>query len=79
MGDWHPDRAVEQALIQLNDALCTWERNTGRKSTLVLIPEAPDEQICISQSGKPLPPNRPVPDEEIMEIVSMALTDRGHN
>jgi len=52
---WHKDPDVEQALIRLNDALCSWERATGRESTLLLIPHNSDEKIVISQSGKPLP------------------------
>jgi hypothetical protein len=32
----HPDPHVEQALTRLNDALCTWERATGRESVLIL-------------------------------------------
>ena len=32
----HPDPKVNQALIQLSDALCTYERNTGRNSVLIL-------------------------------------------
>jgi len=33
----HPDSEVREALIRLVDALCEWERNTGRSSTLILI------------------------------------------
>lgn len=33
----HPDPEVRHALIRLVDALCEWERNTGRSSTLILI------------------------------------------
>ncbi|MBN1325794.1 hypothetical protein JW977_02330 [Candidatus Falkowbacteria bacterium] len=55
MGTWHKDPDVEQALIRLNDALCSWERATGRESTLILVPHIRDEKIVISQSGKPLP------------------------
>ena len=32
----HPDPYVQQAIIQLSDALCTYERNTGRNSILIL-------------------------------------------
>jgi len=32
----HADREVRSALIRLNDALCSWERHTGRESVLIL-------------------------------------------
>ena len=32
----HPDEEVNKALIRLCDALCSWERSTGRTSALVL-------------------------------------------
>ena len=32
----HPDSEVRQALIRLTDALCSWERETGRESVLIL-------------------------------------------
>jgi len=65
---WHKDKECEQALIRLNDALCMWERETGRESTLILIPEAADEPIVMSQSGKPLPENFSMTPEEILTI-----------
>lgn len=52
---WHIDSRCEQALIKLNDALCSWERNTGREYTLILIPWSSDERMVISENGKPLP------------------------
>jgi hypothetical protein len=33
----HPDQAVRRALIELADALCSWERNTSRGSTLIYL------------------------------------------
>lgn len=47
----HPDREVQQALVRLNDALCSWERSTGRQSVLILREEG--GFICRTQSGKP--------------------------
>jgi hypothetical protein len=32
----HPDQDVRQAIVWLTDALCAWERNTGRESVLIL-------------------------------------------
>ncbi len=70
---WHKDSKCEQALIRLNDALCTWERDTGRESTLILVPESPDEPIVMSQSGKPLPENFRITPKEML---ALAMTRR---
>ena len=32
----HPCSDVQQALVRLDDALCSWERATGRESVLIL-------------------------------------------
>ena len=47
----HPDREVNAALIRLNDALCSWERATGRQSVLVLREQG--GFVCRTTSGKP--------------------------
>jgi len=36
------------------DALCTWERETGRGSKLLLVPDADDEEIVFAMDGKPV-------------------------
>lgn len=51
------DKEVNSALIRLLDALCEWERNSGRRSHLFLIPEQPDERVVVAQDGKPVPEN----------------------
>jgi len=66
MGIWHIDQECESALVRLNDALCSFERATGREYILILVPERPDEQIHISQSGKPWPHNFDMSPEEIL-------------
>ncbi len=33
--DTHPDPVINRMFIQLLDALCTWERNTGSHNVLV--------------------------------------------
>lgn len=49
----HQDPNVQTALVRLCDALCTWERNTGRTSALVLREMG---GYCFrAASGKPLP------------------------
>lgn len=73
---FHIDPAVEHALIQLNDELCNFERNTGRQCTLILVPHTPDEEIHLSQSGKPLPDNL---KESIDLALERAFTERGES
>lgn len=68
MGTWHIDPECESALVRLNDALCSFERATGRGYTLILIPEMPDEKIHISQSGKPLPQDFDISPKEILAV-----------
>lgn len=47
----HPDEDVRAAIVKLCDALCTWERNTGRNSVLILREDHGFE--FRAQSGKP--------------------------
>lgn len=52
---YHASRNVEDAIIRLLDALCSWERDTGRGSTLILIPHTrADGDIVVAQDGKPI-------------------------
>ena len=53
---YHSDKEVNQAFIRLMDALCSWERNTFRSSTLIFVPDKIDdhERVIIAQDGKPL-------------------------
>lgn len=55
----HPDAEVRQALIRLCDALCSWERMSGRENLLVLIEADHQQQFgryeFVADSGKPLP------------------------
>jgi hypothetical protein len=60
----HPCRDVQQALTRLCDALCTWERSTGRMSILVLR-EAGGFQFR-ADNGKPIDSsNDDIPDEQL--------------
>ena len=60
------DGDVDSALLRLNDAICEFERATGRRYLLMLIPENPDESILISMDGKPLPPGTDMTPEETL-------------
>lgn len=55
---YHKNEEINKLIIELLDALCTWERNSGRGSTLILIPHTPDERIVMAQDGKPVDPGR---------------------
>lgn len=50
---YHMDREVNSALIRLLDALCEFERNSGRGSTLILIPHNISEKNVCAVDGKP--------------------------
>jgi len=52
---YHRDSEVNQAIIRLMDALCTWERETSRGSTLLIVPDNNDEKIVFALHGKPIP------------------------
>ncbi len=64
----HKDENVQRALVQLNDALCSWERATSRESVLII-----REQygfVHRSVSGKPVPQsNDDVSDDQLMNII----------
>jgi hypothetical protein len=51
---YHKDLEVNEAIKHLLDALCGWERGTGRKSTLIFIPYEPDENLVLAMDGKPI-------------------------
>lgn len=46
----HPDPEVADAIVKLCDALCTWERSTGRQSVLIL---REHDFTLRAMSGKP--------------------------
>lgn len=62
----HPDDDVQQALTKLCDALCTWERATGRRSILVL--REVGGFVFRADSGKPGIPDD-IPDEQLLDSV----------
>ncbi len=62
----HPDPDVKQALVRLTDALCTWERNTGRESVLIL--REVGGFVYRAVSGKPDVPDD-VSDDQLMKII----------
>ena len=65
----HANDEVQSAIIKLNDALCSWERNTGRESILIIREQG--GFVHRSVSGKPLDENYQddVTDEQLMDIL----------
>jgi hypothetical protein len=63
----HPDAKVNAALIRLNDALCTWERSTGRESVLIVRETGWQHR---SMSGKSLPEGNGVSDVMLLQCVT---------
>ena len=60
----HPDPEVGAAIIRLTDALCSWERSTGRESVLIIR----EQGFCYrALSGKPTIPD----DIEDSQLVAM--------
>jgi len=62
----HPDKEVEAAIIRLSDALCQWERATGRQS--VLIVRESGGFVYRAMSGKPGIPDD-VADQQLTELI----------
>ncbi len=62
----HLDPEVRQALVRLTDALCTWERNTGRESVLIL--REVDGFVYRAVNGKPDVPND-IEDAQLMKLI----------
>jgi len=65
---WIKEPTIDQALTKLNDAICTYERQTGREFTLLLIPFQKDEKIFASQSGKPIEPGILSTPEDVLKF-----------
>ena len=64
----HPCGEVRAALIRLCDALCTWERDTGRTSALILREQG---GFCYrAASGKPV--DAPISDAELCTLEAEA-------
>ena len=61
----HKDPEVQRALVRLLDALCTWERATGRENAFIL---REDDYCCRAQNGKCVVPVD-IPDEAVFAFV----------
>jgi hypothetical protein len=66
MSQEHPSPEVQQAIMRLSDALCSWERATGRQSVLILREQC--GFVYRAQSGKPGIP-ADVPYAMLLEMI----------
>lgn len=66
----HKDRETNSAIIRLLDCLCELERNTGNRTTLLLIPHNIEENLVLAQDGKP------IWGQDVEPIVKIALNER---
>jgi hypothetical protein len=62
----HPDPRVRALIVNLCDALCEWERGTGRESVLILREQGGFSFRAVS--GKPGVPDN-IPDDQVMRVV----------
>ena len=62
----HPDPEVRNALVKLCDALCSWERNTGTESVLILREQG--GFVFRAMSGKPGVPDD-IADAQLMKTI----------
>lgn len=62
----HPDPDVRQALVRLSDALCMWERATGRESILIVREQG--GFVYRADSGKPDIPDD-IPDSDLLNRI----------
>ncbi len=63
----HPDEEVRQAIIVLCDRLCSWERNTGIESILIIREQG--GFVFRAASGKPGIPDD-IPDAQLIDLYS---------
>lgn len=61
----HKEREINEALVRLLDALCTWERETGRESVFIL---REDGYVCRAVSGKCGVPDD-IPDDLLIQNI----------
>ena len=72
MGLNHQDKEVQQAIVRLCDVLCTYERNTGIESVLIIREQG---GFCFrAVSGKP-----GIPDDILDEEIISLTIFRGEN
>lgn len=68
------DSEISRAYLGFMDAICSWERATGREITVLVIPHTADEPIAVSTSGKPW--GRRLTLSDILQALGFALQER---
>ncbi|NOT66369.1 MAG: hypothetical protein HOP06_10165 [Methylotenera sp.] len=63
----HQDQKIQKTLTELNDMLCSWERDTGRQSVLVLREQGGFEHR--SMSGKPIESDAGLTDAMMFDAI----------
>lgn len=66
---------IEHAIVKLDDAICQFERATGRRYFLLLIPASQDERVHLSLDGKPVGAEPFAPSA--VDVFHAALAERG--
>jgi len=61
----HADKEVQAAIVRLADAMCTWERATGRENVIII---REGDFVFRAMSGKPNVPED-VTDEQLVRLV----------
>lgn len=65
----HPSADVRRAALSLLDALCTWERTTGRENVVII----KDSIGCQYRSFSGAPQPEDIPDIQILEAFESIL------
>ncbi len=68
----HSDNEVNAAMIALLDALCSHERDSGRGSTIILVPHIDNEKVSVAINGKPSTGEKSATPHEITAALHMA-------
>lgn len=65
------DSSTRKELSKLNEALCTFERETSREYVVIYVPQCKTEAIEMSRNGLPYPH-----DMTVEEVLAMAMIER---
>jgi len=67
----HPDKSVQKAIVNLSDALCSWERATAIESVLIIREASGFEYRAVG--GKPHDLSD-IPDDQLFALLGWHLT-----
>ncbi len=75
MSDSIKDPQIEHAIVKLDDAICRFERDSGRRYFVLVIPANQDERVHLSMDGKPVERDLFAPGPTA--FLDLALRERG--